>query len=186
MLDQLAPPLSPFPATSSTSKSANGTSPSQQQTASLTSVPILKRNRTHVKNVGGALLSLQPIIDICLQCIQLIRLRYISALIVHTLPNIVLGLWSSISVLTLERNLTHVKNVGRALHVVGVSLIICVLDMQLIRLRYTSALIVHTLPNIVLMTCNAISVHTRERNLTHVKNVGRALHVIGSLLSYAY
>ena len=131
-----------------------------------------------MRNVGTALLSLRISLAICVQSIQLIKLRYTSALIVHTPPNVVLKICEVTSELTLERNLFPVRNVGSAFLIILVSLIICVLSIQLIKLRYTSALIVHTLPNIVIRFCNVTSELTLESNLTYARNVVKALLII--------
>ena len=140
----------------------------------VTSVLTLERNLTHVTYVVTALLSLGISLAICVQSIQLIKLRYTSALIVHTLPNTVLTICEVTSILTLERNLIRVRNVGNALLSQLVSLAICVQSIQLIKLLYTSALIVHTLPKMVLGLCNVTSKLTLERSHTHVIYVGSA------------
>ena len=142
---------------------------------SLISVLTLERNHTRVRNVIRALLSLHISGPISVLSIQLIKLKYTSALIVHTLPNIVRQICGIISLLTLERNHTRVRNVIRALLGLHISALICVLSIQLIKLRYTSVLIVHTLPNIVLQLCGIISLLTLlERSHTRVRNVGSA------------
>ena len=95
--------------------------------------------------MGGAILSQVVSLTICVQSIQLVKLKYTSALIVHTLPKVVLYIYEFTSELTLERNHTRVIFVAGAFLILPVSLTICVLSIQLIKLRYTSALIVHTL-----------------------------------------
>ena len=99
-------------------------------------------------------------------------------LTVHTLLNIVLGLCGFISVLTQERSHTHVKSVVNLLLILHISLAIFMLSIQLIKLRYTSALIVHTLPKIVLGLCGVTSVLTQERSHTHVKSAVNLLLIL--------
>ena len=147
-----------------------------------TSVFTPERSHTHVRSVVNVSHSLQIVLLICAQCILLDKLCYISALTVPTLPNIVLGLCSNTSLFTQERSHTHVRSVVNASHSLQIALLTCAQCILLDQLHCINALIVLTLPNIVLGLCGNTFVFTLERSHTHVRSVVNTFHILQVVL----
>ena len=155
------------------------TLPNTLVTCDVTYVFTQERSHTHARSaVVNTSDILQLFLFTCPQFILLDKLHCSSALIVLTLPNIVRASCDNTYVLTPERSHTHVRSVDNASLNLQVVLVTCAQFILLDKLHCISALIVLTLPLIVLVLCGKTYVFTQERSHTHVRSVGSALHIL--------